>query len=361
MPGRLILPALAVLAAAAGPGQARIWTSSGGATVEAEFLRVEDGDLVVLQRQDGTLLGIQADQLSEADQAFLRDRDAPPTPRDLDPAPDSLPDVRYTPPHPALAETTFPPDESSPTDHATYWGFQYGPASNHVLYFAFEFPEPEQPPTRMLVYGPGHPDFAETTGFAARRDDYRGGRIHVFRGIRAEANHGEWTIRHDIEFRYGITRYEVVMAVIESSLRQDRRTYRFTRGGYITDAVSSGSGPIPVLPALQTVRFRSGAQVYRGRPLVEPDLRMGEFALLPGSNMDDEVRVEVYDTETDRRVERLQVPLLEESLTETGASAHRTYFELKSGRTYEVRAGLDLGPLLGTHQHTVSLSMPEPD
>ncbi len=72
-----------VMAVALGPGApwagARTWTSASGATVEAEYEGVQ-GNFVVLRKSTGEKIMILLQQLSEEDQAFVREQLAPKTP-----------------------------------------------------------------------------------------------------------------------------------------------------------------------------------------------------------------------------------------------------------------------------------------
>ena len=57
---------------------ARVWTSQRGSTIDAEFVRME-GDLVILQKNDGEQLRIRLADLIPADQVFARQSSVAPT------------------------------------------------------------------------------------------------------------------------------------------------------------------------------------------------------------------------------------------------------------------------------------------
>ena len=54
----------------------RIWTSASGASVEAEYVRLE-GRTVVLKGEEGQMIQIGMTALSDADQAYVQARQAP--------------------------------------------------------------------------------------------------------------------------------------------------------------------------------------------------------------------------------------------------------------------------------------------
>lgn len=360
--GAFWLTAGLLLAALAGSAPARTWTSTSGATVEADFV-ARDGQQVILERPGGARLTIRLNQLTPEDQAWITN-EAIEAPATVDPPPaESLPGITYTAPSPPLTIEAFPPVSLTQTNRATYWGFQYGPAASNALYCVFDFAEDEQPPERMYVVTPGDTVYPAPTPWLSRGGDYREQRIRIFRGKPLTASHGDWTLTHELTFQYGMARFDVAWVKIETQAKRkkDRKTYRFTQGGFITDQVVSGAGPIPVLRALRPLEFVCNPRVYRGRPQVEPVLKMGSFALVPGSNLDDEIRVEVTDPETERVVERLEIPLREESLVDPNPWLHRAYLDLRSGKTYQVQAGLNLGPLLGSPMDEGALDMPYSD
>ncbi len=67
---------LGCLALLGSPLAARIWTDTQGRTVEAEFLRVADGN-VTIRRTDGAVFTLSLEQLSIADREFVAQKVAP--------------------------------------------------------------------------------------------------------------------------------------------------------------------------------------------------------------------------------------------------------------------------------------------
>jgi hypothetical protein len=71
------LPVIVVLCLLAHPALARQWTSRGGGfTVEAEFVELKDGN-VVLKQKDGKVLSAPLDKLSPADVEYVNDLSQP--------------------------------------------------------------------------------------------------------------------------------------------------------------------------------------------------------------------------------------------------------------------------------------------
>jgi len=69
---RILLASL-LLSAAAAIAESRVWTAQSGATVEAEWVSAERGQ-VTLRKVDGKLLGIPLNALSEEDQTYVREK-----------------------------------------------------------------------------------------------------------------------------------------------------------------------------------------------------------------------------------------------------------------------------------------------
>lgn len=69
---RILLASL-LLSAAAATAESRVWTAQSGATVEAEWVSAERGQ-VTLRKVDGKLLGIPLNALSEKDQTYVREK-----------------------------------------------------------------------------------------------------------------------------------------------------------------------------------------------------------------------------------------------------------------------------------------------
>src|SRR5690606_30680852 len=68
--------ALGVLwVAAVRAGEVRTWRAAkGSATLEAEFVELKEGNVVVLKAADGTTKEVPLDKLSEADQQFVESK-----------------------------------------------------------------------------------------------------------------------------------------------------------------------------------------------------------------------------------------------------------------------------------------------
>jgi hypothetical protein len=91
---KAVLPVIVILGLLASPALGRQWTSRDGKfTVDAEFMEVKDGK-VILKQQDGKLVRVPLDKLSQADADFVNDLmptemgmgSAPAAKKSLDPA-----------------------------------------------------------------------------------------------------------------------------------------------------------------------------------------------------------------------------------------------------------------------------------
>lgn len=71
-----LIPLLSFLALAAGPAQAREWNdASGHYHLEADLVAYDDHD-IVLQKTDKTLVSVDVEKLSQADQEYLKSEEA---------------------------------------------------------------------------------------------------------------------------------------------------------------------------------------------------------------------------------------------------------------------------------------------
>ena len=73
--------ALMVLSSTA---SARTWTDRKGRTVDAEFVAFKDGKVKIRRKTDGLLFDVPLEQLSDADQAFVKSQTAQPKARKSD-------------------------------------------------------------------------------------------------------------------------------------------------------------------------------------------------------------------------------------------------------------------------------------
>ncbi len=101
-----------------GTGEMRTWTSVSGATVEAHYIGMEQGEIIV-QGPDGLQFTIRPDLLSEADQQYAREQ--------LGIAPDTEPPTAEQPAKPTAFDSSRIPNLNlNQPGQARFIGFQTG-------------------------------------------------------------------------------------------------------------------------------------------------------------------------------------------------------------------------------------------
>jgi len=137
----------------------RVWTSQSGATVEAAFLFMQDGE-AVLETTDGKKLAIAPSLLSQEDREYLHQQEEL---SEAD-APGSLPLERSEQPQDLVNLADMPGIELLEPTRARGYAIRYGPEQQDILYVLFDASGQDNMIDRMHVYRPGKDQRARTLG-----------------------------------------------------------------------------------------------------------------------------------------------------------------------------------------------------
>ncbi|MBU1694693.1 MAG: hypothetical protein KKC51_12110 [Verrucomicrobia bacterium] len=354
--------------------EARLWTSQAGSQVEAEFVEMQAG-FVVLRATDGRQFKIQMTQLSADDQVFLRENHlrpaAPPEAAPVAPvsAPVSVP-APATPP-PSAASAT----EAGDTNTSTAWlvyaapdplpadqfpglagtnlprtmlvGIQFGPAKTDVLYCAFESPDPQEPPSLLYLYSPSAEGFTRTVTRPGMRRKVEETRISSFRDIRLKSAFGDIRMAADLEFSCGFGRSDTVLLLATIQLSGAGQTSALLLGGMLNNDFIYGAGTLNVFPLLTRPELSVKTWMMRG-PALTGFCQMGRLSLVPKSGMGSALALEVVERDSGRVLDRMKTEINEKKLV--AGQPDRTIFQslsLQAGKKVLIKAILDLGPFFG--------------
>ena len=349
----------------------RTWTSASGAQMEAEFVQMQ-GDHAVLRAADGREFKIQLSGLSEPDQAFIQDAQAPAEPppeeepaageprshQDRDDRPrapkrepgewDRItgPDVMAAPD--AVGADFFTKLAEENLNRSIFIGLQYGPQKTDVLYCAFEVEDPTRPPETLHVYGPGLDPKLQNRTLKATRRTIDKQRVSRFRDIQVESAFGDVRFSADIEFHCGLARSDTVLLVANSKLERDRTASVFTIGGFLNDDAQYGTGSIKVIPLLAEPRAAVVAKFF-GAPVVYGSCAMNRLSIIPKSGMETALKASLVDAETGQSVGTASVNIEEYRLLngKPDKTINHRFENAPQGRRYEAEVAIDLGPFLG--------------
>ena len=345
---------------------ARTWTSRSGSQIEAELESVQ-GEFAVLRTADGRQFKIQTAQLSDADQAFVRESTAAPAPA---PAPAGEPAATPAPPQAAP-----PAAAAEAADPTTAWiafaapdpmtsdqfpglvatnlarmmllGIQYGPAKTDVLYCAFETPDPQQPPSALHLYSPAAEGYTKTVTLQGTRRKVEESRVTGYKDVRLKAAFGEVQVSATLEFICGIGRSDTVLLNAAVQLARGGAASACLLGGYLNNDVVYGAGTVPILPLLGKPSLEVKTWMMRG-PVLTGFGQVGKLSVIPKTGMVSTLAVEVAERESGRSLDRLKGEFNEKKFA--AGQPDRTInvsLQLEPGKKVAVKSVMDLGPLLG--------------
>jgi len=392
------LPLLICLAASfcACPASGRVWTSTSGATVEADFVKEEYG-YVVLERADGGRIKIQSAYLVEEDREHIRKLKSgqggggeqmskdeianlfgvktekargaakiavdgnrgkvaavePGGKMDADPEQKSfLERVKYADSLKVTREE-FKGLKLEHPDKPILIGLQYGPRAEDVLFVAFDRERNEDLPRTAFVYDAGSKDsFRNAYKLKGGRgsEDYgkEQYRVSRFDGIEVEADYGELQLRAEIEFYVGIIGVGNVymLANVEMVEKGAREGIDFYLWGPISGGESVADKKISSVPLLG--RLDIDFTVAYGK--VYGLVKINGFEFAPGKMPNDEMLIVVKDDAGDE-VEEESVDWDEDAFFGDRFAGKSLWYEpdeLDEPGKYVIECSMDLGPLIGS-------------
>jgi|GEM_PF-2464772 len=354
--------ALGLLAWSAG---ARTWTSQSGSRVEAEFMEMQ-GDSVVLRNPEGRQFRIPLAQLSEGDQAFVRENHMSPpaeqTPEAVKPSPSAAATeagpadsaaawIVHAAPDP-LSASQFPGLAATNLAQVMLVGLQFGPAKSDVLYCAFESPDPAQPPSKLYLYSPSAEGYTRTVALQGMRRKIEEARVSSFKDVRLKSAFGDLQVTANLEFVCGIGRSDTVLLMAAMQLERGGSAAAFLLGGYLNNDILYGAGALKVVPLLAKPELAVKTWMMRG-PALTGFCQMGKLSLVPKTGMAATLAVEVAERESGRVLDKLKTEYLEKKMI--AGQPDRTInlsLTLQQGKKVQIKSVADLGPFLGKAEKT---------
>ncbi|HIE11494.1 MAG TPA: hypothetical protein EYP62_07765 [Kiritimatiellae bacterium] len=231
-----------------------------------------------------------------------------------------------------------------PQKIARYWGLQYGPTQNDVLYFIMVYDRAGQKYDRAWAYAPAAAELRAPVKLRGMRKRTADWQEVTYPEIGLSASFGPLRVQYGIVLRGHWDEAEEWTCEAQVRLKLKGMVSHFTAWGQIAPAAGSDPVPIHLLPDQPMLNM--SVNVSGTAVTLDGSVRMGRFRLIPGRGMSRLVELTVTDSSgttvyTDRK--RL-------GHGET-KSRYRFAFRLEglqSGQRYRAIAELDLGPILGT-------------
>jgi len=238
----------------------------------------------------------------------------------------------------------FPQLDLRSPESAAYWGIQYGPGRDQVLYMAFDGKDVNELRDVLYIYGLSDP-YKKTTRIKAMKKRKDNNYFAKYRDVELSSRFGEITADYELNFTYTIGKPKDLAVIIDVELKAAGETSRFNLYGQPTDLIYS-EGTINVRGLLDLPVLWVSLDPASKSPWLVGDLRMSRMKLCPGRGMDTSVIIEVRDNQSNDMVQR-QVVELDESIFTREYSIVTAMGKMKPGGVYNVKASIDLGPFLG--------------
>ncbi len=374
---------LSLILLAPGFAAIRTWTSVSGTAVEAEFVEEADG-YVVLSRTDGEKIKIRKSSLCAEDREYIdretvSDEDRQLSTRELeeefrgaagsdelqalvvrendeisDPVLEDVSDSdkplfhgdSFASPG-GLVASNFPALKLTHPQESVFIGLQYGPASNNVVYLAFDRESSEKlPELNAFIYSQGmsiYTNGATVRGRKSRREDDR---TVEFKNIEVKSHFGEVLVKADITFIFGVRRPDVLYVTADVMIEKGGQAAKFMIGRELTDALTSVSDEIKAVHLFGEPRMNVVARwrnVYAG-------VFLGDWMLIPVKGMDRKMVVYVKDgsgkTQEDERVNWGESVIFDVRHTSDWHCCRPKALQ-KEG-VYRVGVAINLGDILGS-------------
>lgn len=375
---------------------ARVWTSTSGATVEADFIKEEWG-YAVLEREDGSRIKIETKYLVPEDREHIRSRNtageagekqlseeeiagifgvqagreggqieqvgkdeedgrkqAEPGggPKEGEREKSFLDKLRYAKAIKIKREDFKGLDLKHP-DNASFIALQYGPGAKDVLFLAFDREDREDLPKEACVYDAAAENTLRNSyklkGRKGRREyDETEYRVSRFDDISVAADYGEVDMQADLEFYFGMGGVDQVYMLAEVELieKGSREGVSFHLWGPIIGGEGVADKTIASVPLLGRMEIDFSIAYRKIFGLV----KMNEFEFAPEKIPNGDMLVVVKDDEG-KEVEDEEIDWDEDAFF-----ADRYYGMIKwyepdefdEPGEYTVECSMDLGPLLGS-------------
>ena len=363
-----------LLAVEAG-AEMRTWTTRSGSAVEAEFLRRE-GPQVYLRTADGKELQIHGGKLAQVDIDYIKA--GPP------PASSFVPAKKATPPEPQAAakpvavkkpaaakasgpfsyQKVTPPAFDSmkfpalrDATESYRLAIQFG--ESEVMYCVFDTESWKEAHDRLYIMIPGDPKYSTPQKLMGKVKTSGDIPQSTFPSIPLKSRIGDVALSGSISFSIGEHARGLLSVVAELTLQKGSARTKLHLAGSLNDVMEHGEGAFPVVQLCVAPKLNLRSD-YTGKLNVLGTLAMGSLQLVDKAGSVGEVDIEVA-LKGGKKVEKFTWSLDEKKVFKM---RHGNVYTMNSipaelGRTYNIHAVSDLGPIIGVVEKTHSQKMKE--
>jgi len=268
-------------------------------------------------------------------------------------------------PLPPVSSASFPDLQTRHPDTAIYVALQYGVGTNDVLYAYLDAAKPGDVRDLLQLYKPG-------TGGLTKVDTIRGdAAIYPLRGGGGTIRGREFRFRN-LESTFDGARVltdlvlasghrQTDMLYVEAQVRLEhpagRSAYRI--GSVLHAYASLHPEQMKPIALFGEPRFRLTAGSLESERITA-SLTIAGLQAVPGDGMSKEIRAFVSEDGTDRKPQQLRIPYAERRFLGLGSFENlgSEPFKWRPGKTYKLKAELNLGPVLGVQTNETTVTTP---
>jgi hypothetical protein len=343
--------------------EVRTWTSTNGTTMEAELVRVEIGR-VVLRTPGGKEVAIGLSALSAGDQAYLKKTTAGITnvAKAVASASPLAPERKTNAP----VKASFSYKEANPLagglpdsiklrrpDDAKFMLVQYGPEPGEVLYVVFDPPGAQVAADAAYVWSPSLIGFQTPRRITGKSRKMEDSNAYVFE-IPVTMKFGEHGMKGAIELISGVQQWWLYFVVGNFDMVRQGQPSSFLVTGFLKEMAVGIADAQSAKPLRLFADIALHVYSHPETGSTTTDLKMGEYSLIPGKNMNNEIKVVIMDEEGSKAEER-KMKINKDNMLSTAMVFNPD--KLKSGQKYKTVATIDLGPIFGQQSRETVFTM----
>jgi hypothetical protein len=246
----------------------------------------------------------------------------------------------------------FPKVELRTPDLAAYLGLQYGAGKNEVVYLALDTKGPDDPFDMLYVYSPGVAAYTTPLKIIGFK---RSAGVVNYKRFKLTSQFGQVTTDFDVECGGAATLSNVVSLSVSAVLAKDDVKSKFDLIGPMANLVQ-GDGLINVSGLLDLPVLWVSLDITGGVPSLVGNLNMAHLKIIPKEGMDNRVTITITSDEGEP-VQREAIKI-DDSASESKYSITCPLKKLIPGKTYIVRAAIDLGPFFGPASFEDRITLP---
>ena len=238
---------------------------------------------------------------------------------------------------------------------AAYLGLQYGPAKTDVVYMIFDPKTPQETPDTLLVYGPNYPTYSTPLKIGGFKKGVGAVRLMSFKKFKLSGRFGQIAADYEIESSFPEGQANSINLTVTTELTQGNTKNRFVLCGDVSD-LTRGDGIINIKGLLDLPVLWVSLDLTAGTPRLVGNLNMSHMKLAPKEGLENRVSITLVDDQGEV-AQRESIKVDESSF----GQPYGVVCELKRaepGKSYTVKAAIDLGPYIGPATFEESITIP---